>query len=122
MIRVLRLLFLAVLAIGLMTVALANRTPVTLRALPEDLATLAGFAASVEVPLFIVIFGAIIVGLLIGFVWEWFREHKHRAAAAIKTREVSRLERELAQMRDAKGNAGGGDEVLALLEQPRKAG
>ncbi|THD84830.1 LapA family protein [Aliigemmobacter aestuarii] len=121
MIRLLRLLFLVVLAIVLMTVALANRAPVTLRALPEDMATLLGYSSAVELPLFLVIFGGIAAGLLIGFVWEWFREHKHRAAASTKAREVARLERELAQMRDAKGNTGG-DEVLAILEQPRKAG
>ena len=42
-----------------------------------------------------VLFGGIVVGLLIGFLWEWMREHKHRAAAAERKAELRRLEREL---------------------------
>jgi hypothetical protein len=63
-----------------------------------------------------VIFAAIIAGVLVGFVWEWFREHGHRATASRKSREVARLERELAVMRDAT-SVPPKDDVLALLER-----
>ncbi|QYK43660.1 MAG: DUF1049 domain-containing protein [Paracoccaceae bacterium] len=116
--RYIKYLFLAVLAVVLVTVALANRDPVVLRALPPDLATVAGVTWAVELPLFLVIFGGLGGGLLIGFLWEWLREMKHRSVASSKIREVSRLERELAAMRDAKGQPQ--DDVLALLEK-RKA-
>lgn len=119
MIRTLRYVLLALLAIVLLTVALANRAPVTLRALPDDMAAFAGFGWQIDLPLYAVIFASIIAGVLIGFVWEWFREHKHRAAASSKTREVTKLERELAVMRDTKPKQK--DDVLALLDQ-RKAG
>jgi MFS family permease len=69
-------------------------------------------------PLFLVIFGGIIVGVLIGFVWEWFREHGHRANANQKGREVARLERELAVLKDST-SVPPKDEVLALLDAPR---
>jgi hypothetical protein len=36
-------------------------------------------------------------GVLIGFVWEWFREMQASAAAAPAPREVGRLERELSR-------------------------
>jgi len=117
MIRSLRYLFLAALGLVLLTVALANRAPVTLKALPEDLAAFTGFAWQVELPLFMVIFGGIIAGLLIGFVWEWFREMKHRSTASRKTREVARLERELAVMKDSQSVPG--DDILALLNKPK---
>lgn len=116
MIRYLRLLLLGLLGLGLLTLALANRAPVTLQLLPVDLATLTGLTWAMELPLFVVIFGGIVVGVLIGFVWEWFREHGHRAAASQKTREVSRLERELAVLKDAT-SVPAKDEVLALLEK-----
>jgi lipopolysaccharide assembly protein A len=116
MIRYLRLIFLGLVGLGLLTVALANRALVTVRLLPEDLAALTGLTWGAELPLFVVIFGGIIAGVLIGFVWEWFREHGHRATASQKSREVARLERELAVMRDAT-SAGPKDEVLALLEK-----
>ena len=117
MIRYLRYLFLGTLAVALLTVALANRAPVVVKALPPDLAALLGFDWQLELPLFLVIFGGIVAGLLIGFVWEWLREHKHRAVASTKTREVSRLERELATMRDATSVPQ--DDIVALLDKSK---
>lgn len=117
MIRYLRLVLLAVLALGFLTVAMANRATVTVKALPDDIAALVGYGGSIDLPLFVVIFGGIIAGLLIGFVWEWLREHRHRAVASTKTREVTRLERELATMRDATSLPQ--DDVLALLDKPK---
>lgn len=119
MIRILRYVLLAALAICLVTLALANRSVVTLRALPEDLAAFSGLQVQVDLPLYAVIFGGIVAGILIGFVWEWFREHKHRAMASTNSREVARLERELAVMRDTKPEQK--DDILALLDR-RKAG
>ncbi|MFN4193955.1 MAG: LapA family protein [Tabrizicola sp.] len=116
MIRYLRLIFLVLLGLGLLTVALANRAAVPVRLLPPDLAALTGLTWTMELPLFLVIFAAIIAGVLIGFVWEWFREHGHRATASQKAREVARLERELAVLKDAT-SVPPKDEVLALLEK-----
>jgi uncharacterized integral membrane protein len=118
MIRTLRLVLLGLLGLALIAVAIANGTSVEVRLLPADLAALTGLTWAVEVPLFLVIFAAIIVGVLIGFVWEWFREHGYRASASQKAREVARLERELAVMRDAT-SVPPEDEVLALLERPK---
>ena len=67
-----------------------------------------------ELPFFVVIFGGIIAGVLIGFVWEWFREHKHRSAASEHKREAGRLKREVSQLRN--DTAKPDDDVLALLE------
>ena len=115
MLKYLRYLVLLAIALCLLTVALSNRGPVTLKALPEDLAGLAAAQWQVELPLFVVIFGGVAIGLLIGFVWEWLREHRHRSTASSKTREAARLQRELAVMRDTKGAPQ--DDVLALLEK-----
>ncbi len=116
MIRYLRLILLALLGVALLVVALANRAPVPVRLLPEDMAALTGLTWAMELPLFLVIFGGIIAGVLIGFVWEWFREHGHRATASQKSREVSRLERELAVLKDST-SVPPKDEVLALLDK-----
>ncbi|MES2815733.1 MAG: LapA family protein [Pseudomonadota bacterium] len=116
MIRYLRLILLALLGLFLLTVALANRAVVPVRLLPEDLAALTGLTWAMELPLFLIIFAGIIAGVLIGFVWEWFREHGHRATASQKSREVVRLERELAVLKDST-SVPPKDEVLALLEK-----
>ena len=85
--------------------------------LPVDMAAFTGMGLTLQLPLYMVIFGSILLGVMIGFVWEWFREHKHRSTASVKSRQVSKLERELAVMRDTK--PGSNDDVLALLEDRR---
>lgn len=115
--RYIRYAVLAIIAIAMVTVALANRGPVTLSLMPEDLASLLRISPggnSVELPLFVVIFAGILAGVLLGFVWEWLREHKHRAAAAEAKREAARLNREMAALKTDKTDK---DDVLALLDQ-----
>lgn len=119
MIRFLRLALIVLLAIALVTVAMANRTIVPVSLLPEGMATLTGLSWSMELPLFLVIFAGIVAGVLIGFVWEWFREAKHRTAATTNSRTAARLEREVTRLRETKAEPE--DEVLALLDK-RKAG
>jgi uncharacterized integral membrane protein len=113
--RYIRYAFLAALALILVSVALANRGMVTLQLLPGALSDLVGLNRTVDLPLFLVIFGGIVAGLLIGFVWEWLREHKHRAEAAARRNEVKRLEREVRRLKGEKHE--GKDEVLALLDE-----
>jgi uncharacterized integral membrane protein len=113
--RYIRYAFLATLGIVLICLALANMSPVTLTSLPDGLPDPLGMRGSIELPLFVVILGGIVAGLMIGFFWEWMREHKHRAVASQKTREVHKLEREVNKLKGEKHQ--GKDEVLALLEQ-----
>ena len=113
--RYIRYAFLASLAIVLVSIALANRDVVTLELLPQELGALLGLNWQVDLPLFIVVFGGIIFGLIIGFVWEWLREYKHRRQASEKTREAKRLEREVTRLKGEK--AENKDEVLALLDE-----
>jgi uncharacterized integral membrane protein len=116
MIRIIRYVLLFVAAVALLTVALANRGVVEVRLLPDALATLTGFSFAVRIPLFLVLFGGIALGVLVGFVWEWAREHKHRSTATRSSKQVARLERELAVMRDSSSTPK--DDVLALLDKP----
>ena len=115
---ILRVLFLGLLAFVLLILALANRDAVTLRLIPEGLSEYLGFGLAVTLPLFVVVFLAIGLGLTIGYVLEWLREHRHRRAAARERAERERLERELAKA-ERRGDAG--DDVLALVERPRDA-
>jgi lipopolysaccharide assembly protein A len=117
MTRVLRYVLLAVLTIALLIIASANRALVTLHLLPADFAALFQMDWQIEVPVFLVLFFGIILGLFVGFTWEWLREHKHRRTASTKSREVGKLERELAALKDQSSLPD--DDVLALLERPK---
>lgn len=113
--RYIRYLCIAIFALALIAVALANRAIVPLRLLPTEISGWFTLNPEINLPLFIVIMGSILAGLLVGFVWEWIREHGERAEAARKEREIRRLEREVARLKAEKHE--GKDEVLALLEQ-----
>ncbi|EBA18250.1 hypothetical protein RSK20926_11044 [Roseobacter sp. SK209-2-6] len=113
--RYIRYAILGILGIALVSVCFANRTVVDLKLLPEALAELAGMNLSISLPLFAVVIGGVGGGLIIGFIWEWLREHKHRREAGSKTREVRKLSREVQKLKKQKHE--GKDEVLAILEE-----
>lgn len=115
MLRLLKILFLALLGVTLVILALANRDPVTLRLLPPETGGFLGFGWAIDLPLFLVIFAGIVAGLAIGFVWEWFREAKHRAAVSQQRREMAELRHEVSQLRQTHKTPPK-DDVLALLE------
>ncbi len=115
MMRYIRYGFLAILGIVLVSISLANREMVELKLMPDALAELLGFNLSTSLPLFIVVLGGVVAGLVIGFIWEWLREHKHRKDASVKQGEVRKLEREVKKLKK-KQNADK-DDVLALLDE-----
>jgi len=110
--RFIRFVFLAFVGLAFFILALANREPVTLRLLPEPPgADIAGLPA-ISLPLFMPIFGGVILGLLIGFFWEWIREHHHRARASAHQRTMTRMQEEIATLRQSTADP---DDVLALI-------
>ena len=111
--RLIRLAVLGLIAIALIIVAMANRAPLTLRLLPDELSRLVGFEWEVTLPAFAILLGAVLVGVALGFVWEWVREHKHRVTAATERKERERLEADLKKVAPTSDK---GDDVLALLE------
>jgi uncharacterized integral membrane protein len=112
--RYIRYAFLGALGIVLISVSLANRAVVDLKLMPDALAELFGLNFGISLPLFVVVLGGIAAGLVIGFFWEWLREHKHRREAGNQAREVRKLNREVSKLKKQKNE--GKDEVLALLE------
>ena len=115
MMRYLRYAFLAALGIILISVSLANVQSVELKLMPDALAELLGFNLSASLPLFMVVLGGVAAGLVIGFLWEWLREHKHRRDATVKKTEVRKLEREVKKLKKKQNE--GKDDVLALLDE-----
>jgi uncharacterized integral membrane protein len=113
MLRLIKYLILFLIAVALITVAMANRGPMTLQLLPEGVASLFGLNMDLTMPVFLVILGTFLLGLLFGFIWEWLREHKHRATAKVERRERERLEQEVKKVAPP---AKSGDDVLAILD------
>lgn len=115
MMRYFRYAFLGALGIVLISVSLANVQSVELKLMPDALAELLGFNVSTSLPLFLVVLGGVVAGLIIGFMWEWLREHKHRRDATVKKGEVRKLEREVKKLKKKQNE--GKDDILALLDE-----
>ncbi len=109
--RTIRLILLGLILLVLVVLALANREVVTLNLLPEGMTRL--LPISVQLPLFVVCLLSVVVGMLIGYLFEWLREHKHRRYASRKSRESERLNEEVERLRKQSGKPD--DDVLALL-------
>jgi len=110
--RVIKFILLGLILLGIVVLALANRDPVMVRLLPEGLDRLSP-GAMVELPLFVVSLLSIVTGMVLGYLLEYFREHKHRRRAAVKTREAAKLNREVEGLRRETNKPK--DDVLALL-------
>ncbi|WP_290753757.1 lipopolysaccharide assembly protein LapA domain-containing protein [Amaricoccus sp.] len=109
--RIIKLILLVAILAGIVVLALANRGPVTLNLLPAGMSGIAD--RSIEVPLYVVGLVSVLVGMALGYILEWLREHKHRRRASAKTREAAALNREVGRLR--KEASKGEDEILALL-------
>jgi lipopolysaccharide assembly protein A len=109
--RTLKIVLLCVILVALVILALANREIVTLHLLPAGMARM--MPVSIQLPLFVVCLLSVVVGMVLGYLLEWLREHKHRRRASVKAREAAELNREVDRLRKQSGKAD--DEVLALL-------
>ena len=113
--RYIKYALIAAFAIVLATVALANRGLVTLQLLPNEVAGWFSMNPTIELPLFIVIFGGLAVGLRVGVGGVGIRERGLRAEAPREGREKRRLQREVTRLKDEKHE--GQDDVIALLDK-----
>lgn len=79
-------LFLIAVVVGV-SIGISNRQPVTLGMEPIPYA--------IEVPLFLVIFGCLIVGIIFGGIFVWWRDGQVRKRARQAETRAGKLEREL---------------------------
>ncbi len=113
--RYLKILFLVIVAVALVLLFLANNEPVTVRLMPDALANAIGIPNVYTTQLIFVVVGALLIGIIVGFIWEWLREYRYRAEAKTQRREAQRLNREVAQMKGRSSDTQ--DDVLAILDQ-----
>lgn len=99
------------LSVALVVFALANRQAVSINfnpfAAPAD-PNMPGFG----VPMFLVIFGVLLVGVVLGGIATWFAQAPHRRDERTYRRESERLNRELEAMRRAPALPGAGVDDL----------
>jgi lipopolysaccharide assembly protein A len=108
--RYIKWTLLGIILVAIVLLAVANREMVTVELLPPALAPILPW--SVDMPLFLVSLLSILVGMILGYILEWLREHRHRRRAAQKAREAEQLSREVDRLKKANRPE---DDVLALI-------
>ncbi len=103
MIRFFRLVFVAIVIVILLAFAFANRQWVTLSFDPFSAADNAAF--SLEVPLFVVVIAAAMLGVVAGAAATWVSQGRHRRAARQSRVEADRLRAETQQLKAAQSAA-----------------
>jgi len=114
--KALRYALLALVLALCVTVALANRAPVTVALWPDTVSAFAGFGLSLTLPLFVLIGGAVGLGLVLGLVWEWLRERGLRVEGARARRDLERLRAGQAPGTPGVAASPPRDQVLAILD------
>ncbi|MBN8290678.1 LapA family protein [Rhodobacter sp. NTK016B] len=123
--KYLRYAFLAIVLLFCVTIALANREPVTLALWPDTVTAFLGFGYSITLPLFIIVGLAAGLGLVLGLIWEWLRERSVRVEAKQNRRELDRLRADQgtpatvttgSAVATTKPGNGSRDQVLAILD------
>jgi uncharacterized integral membrane protein len=92
--RYLKLLIVAPVAILVIALAVINRGPATLAYLPPQFG-----GGSVTLPMFVVIFLAVMAGVLIGGMAAWFVQGRHRRLERTYRREAESLKAEAQRLR-----------------------
>ncbi|MBB4016860.1 LapA family protein [Chelatococcus daeguensis] len=100
--RFVKFLVLAPVAVVIVLLAVANRAPVELSFDPFSRTEP---ALAVTVPFFVVIFAAVMLGVLVGGIAAWLAQGKHRKAEKRYRREADRWRSEAEQLRGAAGRA-----------------
>ena len=95
----LKAIILVPLALLAIAFAVANRGEVDVSFDP-----ISADAPKYGVPLFIVVFAALILGVLIGGVATWLGQGRHRKAERMHRRDVERLRTEIDRMRASSGS------------------
>jgi hypothetical protein len=101
--RILSLLVLVPVAIALISFSVANRQIVDVSFDPTG-ATDPAFA--LQLPMFVVIFATLAVGLLLGGIGTWFTQGKHRKLARKKKQEADKWQFEAEKQKETQDKAG----------------
>jgi len=95
--KLINIIILVPLAIVLIVLSVANRETVTLALNPfkpgDSLLSVSG-------PLFVFLFAALIVGMIVGSLATWFRQGKHRKKARREAREAVKWQTEADRQRE----------------------
>ena len=117
MLRLIKLLLLAAMLVALVVLALANSAPATVNLLPAPLADQVQVPTEFTFPLYVLLYGGVLFGLILGFLLELLREYPIRREARRRSAEAEALRKENRALKAEVGRGEHGDDVLALIDR-----
>lgn len=108
--KIIFVLFLIPLAIILIALTVANRSLVPLSL---DVFNPGNPALTVQAPLFVWLFGAVMIGIVVGGIGSWFAQGRHRKEKQKFKKEAQKLRYEIEHTPDAKKDSKSTSLVMA---------
>ncbi|MBL4666009.1 MAG: DUF1049 domain-containing protein [Sneathiella sp.] len=111
--KIISWVFMAILALAIVTLSIGNKGPVTFSLYPLPFV--------IEVPLFALILGGGFLGILLGSIRTWMSDGKARRENRASKQEVLRLKGEVARLEKERATsnddvANGSDQLLKITE------
>jgi uncharacterized integral membrane protein len=105
----------ALVGLVLIFFGLSNTETVVLNLLPENFDGVGFVSSRYVLPIFLLVYLAILTGILFGIVYEYFREHKYRLKLRQNEKELRLLRKKINELNSNK--VIGDTEILNILDE-----
>ena len=95
--------------------ALSNNQTVEVHVLPENFGSSSGLKSIYSLPLFVILYAILMLGLILGIFFEFLRERKHRVNLKQAHKDIKLLQSEMEKLKSS--NLGSDSEILNLIDR-----
>lgn len=113
--KYLKLLILTIVGIILIIFAISNNQIIEVRILPDNFGGFAGLKPIYSLPFFVILYPTLVLGLLLGFFFEYFRERKYRVKLKQANKDIKFLQSEKKKLKSR--NSDGDSGILNLIDR-----
>ena len=113
--KYLKLLILTIVGIILIIFAISNNQIIEVRILPDNFGGFVGLKPIYSLPFFVILYPTLVLGLLLGFFFEYFRERKYRVKLKQANKDIKFLQSEKKKLKSKTSD--GDSEILNLIDR-----
>ena len=95
--------------------AVSNNQIIEVRILPDNFVGVLGLKSIYSLPFFVILYPTLVLGLLLGFFFEYFRERKYRVKLKQAYKDIKFLQSEKKKLKFR--NSDGDSEILNLIDR-----
>lgn len=115
--KYIKFLILNLVAIMLIIFAISNNQIIEVRILPDNFGGVLGLKSIYSLPFFVIIYPTLVIGLLLGFFFEFFRERKYRVNLRKANKDIKFLQSEKKKLKLKSNNSDIDSEILNLIDK-----